>query len=719
MAIIQKIRDKYAKVAGGVIALSLVAFVLNDAFSGNSGSIFGGGNAIAKVNGETIEPLEFDQRIREYNTVYTISNQGKAITDEVNAQIKEQALRDMVNEKIIDKQMKKLGLSISEKEEKDLITGANPSPMIMQYPVFQNPETGMFDPSRIKMYEDQLTNPPANTDMAAIEREREQWKNFKSFVIHQNKLQKFNGLISASMYSPKFMVDYKMASQNEIASIRLVKVPVTVIPDSEVPVTDADINNYMQKNKKRFELAQETRGVDYVAFDVVPSRADTLGVATSLEALTPELAATPDNGIEAFVSKNSEEGYRDYYFTKSTFKSLFADSILNKPVGATFGPYLEGSSFLLVKVLEHRTMGDSVKAQHILIQPSQQLTDTQAHKLADSLKLAIENGASFDSLALKFSVDKQNNEKGGDLGYFGYGAMVKEFNDFVFMGNTGEMKVVKTQFGYHVARITEQKNLQTATKLAIVVKSLFPSDATETEVYAKANEFATKYKDGNKFEDGVKAMKLQKREADQIKVQDFNVQGVGPSREIVRWMYNAKQGDVSEVLTITYPTKRHIIAKLTNVQAKGTMKINDAIKPEIENIVRAEKKAEKIIEKYKSQTTLEDIAQASGQPILSADSFTSTVPYLNNIGYEPKAIGYSFSKNAKVGALSPAMKGQDGVSYMVLVARSPKVANPNEAAVFQQQQMMEAQQMQKSMSGTIQEMLMRKSSIKYENDNIH
>ena len=719
MAIIQKIRDKYAKVAGGVIAVSLIAFVLNDAFTSNSGSIFGSSTELAKVNGDAIEPIELDKRIREYNTVYTISNQGKQITDEVRDQIQEQAFKDLINEKIVDKQLKQLGIVVTAKEEKDLIYGANPSPMIMQYPVFTNPETGMFDAGRIKMYEDQLKSPPEGSDPNQIQKERENWDNYKSFVIHQSKLQKFNNLIGASLYSPKYMVDYKMAAQNEIASIQLVKVPTTVIPDSEAPITDADIDAYVAKHKKRFEIPQEIRGIDYVSFDVIPSKEDTTTAKESLEKIKTELANTPNTGAADFVSKYSEQGFRDFYFTKKSFQSPYADSILNLPVGAVYGPYLENSAYLLVKVLEHRTMADSVKAQHILIQPSQKMDDSAAHKLADSLLAAIQTGgASFDTLALKYSVDNQNNQKGGDLGYFAYGSMVPEFNEFAFMNNTGDMKVVKTQFGYHIVRINDQKDMQTATKMAIVVKSLFPSDVTETAIYSKATEFASKYKDGKSFNDGIKALNLQKREADQVKVQDYSIQGMGSARELVRWMYNAKQDNVSEVIKLSSPNNRYIIAKLINIQPKGTLKINAAVKPQIETIVRAEKKVEKIIEKYKSQTSLEGIAGLSGQPILKADSFTSTTPYLNNIGYEPKAIGYTFSKQAKVGSLSPALKGQDGVSYMLLVSKTPKTANPNEAMVFQQQQMQENQQMQKSLSTTLQEMMMRKSKIKYNNDNI-
>lgn len=712
MAIIQKIRDKYAKLAGGVIGVALIGFVINDAFNGRSGSIFGNNDALAKVEGEKIDPKDYDQRIREYITVYSISNNNKAIDDDTRAQINDQALRDMIYESIVDKQLQKLGITISPKEERELIYGANPSPMIRQYPVFTNQETGQFDASRIKMYEDQMDQ------IDPTGKERENWTNFKAFVIHQYKLQKFSGLIGGSLYVPKFLADFKMQQEDEMAAIRLVKVPVTIIPDSETPITDADINAYMEKNKARFRVDEETRGIDYVAFDVLPSSEDTLEVVSALQKIRQDFVTATEAEIPAFVSRNSEQGYREFYFNKKNFQSPSADSILGLPSGSVYGPYLENSSYLLVKVLEHKSLPDSVKAQHILIQPSQAMDDSAAHRMADSLKLAIDAGASFDSLARQFSVDKSNNEKGGDLGYFAYGTMVPEFNEASFMGKTGDMKVVKTQFGYHILRINDQKDFADAAKLAIVVKSLFPSDNTETAIYARANEYATKYRTAAGFDEGQKAMNVQKRTAENVRVHDFLIQGMGPSRELVRWMYDAKKDGVSEVIKLSSPNTRYIIAKLTSIQAKGSLKVDAATKPMIESIVRAEKKADKLIERYKSQTTIEGLAQASGQNILEADSFTFNSAYIENVGYEPKAVGYAFNKDFAPGKLSPAIKGQEGVTYMTLLSKTPKPVNPNESAMFYQQQLMEQQQMQRAIGQVVQDMLIRNSNVKYYNDNI-
>lgn len=709
MAVIQKIRDKYAKLAGGIIAVALIGFVINDAFNGKSSSLFGKNTDLAKVDGEKVSPKEYEQHVREYETVYMLSNNGRSIDDNTRAQINEQALRDLVYEKIIDRQLDKLGIVISPNEEKEIIYGASPDPMVMQYPIFTNPETGTFDPSRIKLYEQQMDQ------IDPTGKERETWTLFKSFVVRQHKLQKYNSLVSSAIYTPNFVIDNKMQTLGEMASIRFVKVPASMIQDTEVPITDADINAYVEKHKKQFSIDEPTRSVDYVSFDLNPSQEDS---AKALEALTQiknELATTANKDIEGFVNRNSEDPYREYFFTKKTFKSVYADSVLNLSVGSMFGPYVEGSSYVLIKLVERKSMPDSVKAQHILISAGQNMDDSAAHRLADSLKLALENGANFDTLAARYSSDKSNNMKGGDLGYFPYGAMVPEFNSAAFYGKTGDLKVLKTQFGYHVVRINDQKNFGDATQLAIITKAIYPSEMTENNVYSKATEFAGKYNSAKGFDEGVKAMNLQKKLADNIKVSSFAIPGLGPSRELIRWANDAKVGDVSGVIKLN---GRFVVARLSDVQDKGTIKVNDNSKPMIESMVRAEKKAEKLAEKFKNYKSLEEIAQASGQPIQQSDSFTASNPYTEKLGFAPKVIGYSFYKGLKENTLSPAIKEQDGVTFLVVTSRIKNEINPNMRPVFAQQKMMEESQLRGSFGNMIQDMLMQTSNIKYYNDNI-
>src|SRR5690606_37529515 len=189
-------------------------------------------------------------------------------------------------------------------------------------------------------------------------------------------------------------------------------------------------------------------------------------------------------------------------------------------------------------------MPDSAKAQHILIAINQGRDDNAASKTADSLLTAIKAGASFDTLAVKFSEDPGSKDKGGDLGYFPYGAMVPEFNDAVFMGKVGDMKIVKTQFGYHIVKVTDQRNFAPAAKLATVTKPLAPSTETENASYAKANEFAGRNSDAKAFDETVKQQGINKLQAQNVRVNDFVMPGLGSAREIIRWMYEAKLGEI-------------------------------------------------------------------------------------------------------------------------------------------------------------------------------
>jgi len=105
---------------------------------------------------------------------------------------------------------------------------------------------------------------------------------------------------------------------------------------------------------------------------------------------------------------------------------------------------------------------EQVKARHILIAPKgspaaqagKDLTDEQAKAKAEDLRKQILAGANFEELAKKESDDTGSGARGGDLGAFGPGQMVPEFEQAAFAAKVGEVTpVVKTQFGYHIIKV--------------------------------------------------------------------------------------------------------------------------------------------------------------------------------------------------------------------------------------------------------------------------
>ena len=721
MAVIQKIRDKYAKVAGFIIALALVGFILMDAASGKFGfgDLFGRNTSVAKVNGEAIDQKDFARRISEYETLYELYAKGRKLDDAARAQLHDQALREMIFEKLVAGQIKKLGIDTTKEEMQDMIKGANPDPMIMQFPYFQD-DKGQFNPQALMAFE-QRKDPSFSQEQG--KKALEQWDIVKSYVKRNRIIQKFNALVVNGVYTPKFMIDRQMKDQNNMASIRFVKIPYTTVNDNEVKVTDADLQDYMKKHAAIYTIDDPSRSIDYISFDVVPSHDDTAKVLDALNKVKAEFGTTADN--ESFVNRNSDEQYTGAYVSKKSMMSQYADSIMNLPVGAVYGPYFENGNYKLTKVVAKQVLPDSVKCRHILIKTEDRgqavAADSVVKKKIDSVEAMAKGGADFKELVNKYSQDDGSKATGGEYDFTlaQRTSLSKEFADFIFEGKPGDKKIVKVSndnyAGYHYIEIISQKGEEPTAKLAVVTKALFAGQETEQDAYAKANEFAGKNTTAKAFDDAVAKQNLQKRVAPNVKVNDFTVQGLGSSRDIIKWMYTAKVGDVSGVFPLD---GRYIIAKLTDVQDKGLAKLDANTRPVIEAAIKSQMKAKLIKEKYKSVASLESLSQTAGQPIQQADSFNAYNSFSQTLGYEPKVVGYSFSNSLKQGAVSPGIQGQDGVFFITLVNRQ-EVNRPADPMMLNQQKMMLEMQNKNAIANMLQEIFRRTASIKYNPDMLY
>lgn len=712
MAVIQKIRERYAKLAGGVIGLSLVAFIVSEGVSGSFSSFFGTDTSVAKVNGHKIDSREYAQMSKDYISLSEIFRKGEPMTEQEQAQIRTQVLDQMVNEQIIEKECEKLGIVVSEAEQKDMIKGPQPDPTVQQFftTIFQSEQ---FDPRMIQEFESQVKR----TDEPRLQELGQQWEALKKLIIRGKQMQKYNALIAGSVYTPVALLNNQAKMAGTQAAFRYVKLPLTLIPDAQATVSEAEMKEYMSKHRAQFETDQPSRTIEYIVYDVFPGAEDTAKALGVLQTLRDQFATATDN--EVFVNRNSEERYTNTYVNKDRYMSAMADTVLKGSVGSVYGPFYENGAYKLVKVVERRELPDSVKAQHILIgmanqQNPQGLTDTLAHKRADSIYAAIQAGASFDSLAARYSDDGGSKTKGGDLGYFTYGTMVPEFNEAVFMGKPGDMKVVKTQFGWHVIRINDQKNFGPAVKLATITKSLNIGAKADQAQFAKANEFAGRNRTGAAFDASVKKEGLNKRVAEEIKPGDYIIQGLGNAREIIRWAYGAKVGDVSDPI---HMENKYVVAKVAGAYEAGLKPLDAATKAQVEGIVRAEKKAKMLADKYKSPQSLEAVAQQSGQQVATADSVSATASFIEGVGYEPKVIGYAFYEKLQPGAVSPAIKGRDGVFFISLVGRNA-TAVPTDPQALKTQAAMQDMQTKNYIQQAIPQSLRRQAEIKINAQNI-
>jgi peptidyl-prolyl cis-trans isomerase D len=278
-------------------------------------------------------------------------------------------------------------------------------------------------------------------------------------------------------------------------------------------------------------------------------------------------------------------------------------------------------------------------------------------KTADSLKSLIKRGQKFDELAKKHSTDLGSGAKGGDLGWFTEGAMVKPFNDASFEGRKGDMPVVVSQFGVHLIEIQDKGTPVKKVQVAIVERRIEPSQKTYNDVYMEAQQFAMNATTAEKFDEVVTKQGMNKRIADNIREGDKFIAGLDQPREMVRWAYTASKNDVSKVFTFG---EKYVVAKLVSIKEKGTLPL-DEVKDQVRTGAIREKKAEMLMERMKTQgaTSIDALAQKLNQQVQTSDNVVFTNGFIAGVGNEPRLVGHIFA--AKAGQLSAPVKGDNAV----------------------------------------------------------
>jgi peptidyl-prolyl cis-trans isomerase D len=690
MSIIQQIRERAAWLVFGVIALSLIGFIFMDArttrlFSGNKSS------AVGSVNGQSIEYNDFQRQITVQEEQAKM--RGYPMNEAIQQNIKETVWRQMVEDALLGDDYAALGLDVSDKEVNDMLVGANAIPDVKR--AFTDPKTGIFDQQAAAAQINQLRNlykagPKKNADNSRYEAARSFFEESVPQIIKMRLREKYLALMANSAYVPKWMIEKLNADNSQIAKVSFVNTPYFTVSDSAVKVSDAEIQDYIDKHKSQFKQ-EESRSIAYVTFDASPSAKDSANLKSQLSELAGQFAKADDP--QAFLNRvGSQQPYFDGYIGKSRIQVPNKDSIFALQKGQVYGPYLDAGSYTVAKLIDIKTLPDSVRARHILVATTNPqsgqpiMDDSTAKKRIDSIKGLLAKGESFDSVAAKMSDDPGSKEKGGDLGYFTADRMVKEFADFCFNGRKGETGVVKSQFGYHYIEILDQKNFEPAYKIAYLSRKIETSQETDQAASGLANQFAAESRDAKAFDQNVDKNHLQKLLAPDIPPTEFSIPGLGTKRELVKWIYTANLGEVSE----PYPVgDKYVVAIVTEINKEGTMSPAKA-RNTIEPILRNRKKAEQIIKKLGSPASLDAVASASGQQVQTADSLRFSSPALPNSGLEPKVVGAAFDKQLAGKPISPAISGNTGI-YFIRVDNVSALSN-SEADIQQQRFMQEQQQ---------------------------
>jgi peptidyl-prolyl cis-trans isomerase D len=654
MAILEKLRVKAGLLLAIVIGLSLLAFVLGD-FLNSGGSLFTRSKyEIAEVSGKSIAYTDYDTQVKELEDIQKIQSGDNGVDEQTMDQIRSVTWDNMIQNMLLDKQFDKLGVEVSPDELKDMIMGENPHPAIAQF--FTDPQTGVFNRQAFVSFIQQIGNETEESSQKKI------YLYLEKEIYRQRKYQKYLDLIRKGLSASSLEVARQEKEMNRNVDGEYIVRNFNTVSDSAISVSESDIKKYYNQHKNEYKQ-EESRDIRYVYFDVTPSKADYATAKQYIDGLKEDFDKAPD--VKQFVNLESDVPYDDKNYANGDLPDTLNNFMFNAEKGATFGPYSDGNSFKIARLAAIHFLPDSVKARHILLRANQN-TAQQVFKQADSLKHVIEKGGDFAALAAMYSSDG-TAQSGGDLGWFREGAMVKPFSDSCFYGRKGDVKVVATQYGIHIIQILDQSSLIKHVQVGILVKNVVPGEETDHNFYVKANEFAGKNSTWEKFNKAILDEKLQSQTQVAMKVapMEKKINDMPSARQLVTWAYKAEEHDITP--TVLKVGNRYIVATVDKVREKGFTPIAD-VKAELENQVRKEKKAEKIIAdinaKMNGVKSIDDLAKNLGTETQAVTQVHFTSPSLGNAGVESNVIA-AMSVMDK-GKISTPIVGENGV-YVLAV----------------------------------------------------
>lgn len=662
MATLQKIRDHAGTLVTIIIALALLAFIVGDLFNAD-GSFGSSRNNVGEINGNDVTIQEFQFEVDRNTENYKMNSQTGAVSSAEIDMIHDQTWNQFVRTYLFDEEYEKIGVAVGPDELFDMVQGNNIDPSVKNIPIFQNQESGEFDRNLVLQFLKNKDLDPSGEASAS-------WASFERSLVANKKDQKFISLVGMGMYVTALQAEEEANAKNVKYDFDYVQLRYNTVSDSLIKVSESDIKQYYNNHKSEYEQ-KESRDLYYVSFPIVASEADWQATREWFGDIKKEFTEVSEEAIAQFVNLESEEPFNATYMSASDFADdEQMTTLFNSPDGTIVGPFEDGDVIKMAKKVKTARLPDSVEVRHILIAPSATMTTEAAKAKADSIFAEIKKGASFAEMAKQFSTDG-SAQRGGELGWLNEGETVKPFNDFCFFGKKGDKGVVESQFGYHVIEIMNQSAASEKSQIAVIARKVVAGNKTVDDIYSKAGRFSSKNKELNAFRTNAEKEGVALRTAN-VKRDDKTLAGLENSRQIIRWAYKTKAGNISEIFELD---GQFVIAIVANVHEDGIASLND-VRNDVMRRVVIEKKAEYLKEKMNAAlngaSTLQAVANGIESEVQEAKNVMYSSYSIATIGYEPKLQAAMVALPEQ--QLSKPIAGNNGV-YVIQVKQVQKSEN--------------------------------------------
>jgi len=576
--------------------------------------------SVATVNGTPIQHEEYQQTLKRQRQRFQ-QQLGGDMNPQMESQVREQAYNQVINQELLQQEMNRLGISVTDDEVEEMVFGENPHPVIRQQ--FAD-STGQIN---YNLLQNMAQNPQA----------RSQWIQLEDFLRRQRRQQKMTSLVQATIQVSEQDIEEYYRRQNTTASARYVSLRYAQVPDDSISVTESDLRSYYENNREDFKR-EKTATIEYATNSKEATAEDSSALASDLRDLREDFAATENDSL--FLMNNaSDRDFSSEYVTPDQMDARVADSVYVNPApGRIVGPVFGGGRAHLVKIRDTRPAETQyAHARHILLETDQ--ADSEMLGQLQAIRDTIASGtASFAEMARQYSDDGSASD-GGDLGWFSEGSMVDAFEDAVFDAEPGSLVgPVRSEFGYHLIHVDAVAS--EAVQVADVAYSLRPSQSTLSDKEAQLGDLAYFAEQEGGFRDEAERLGLTVQEA-QVETDQSSIPGVGQSPELSQFLGSASSGAISDVFELD---DKFVVVHVTDITPEGYRSFEE-VKAQIRPQVALQKKRTVQVERMQrtlSQTDFASLPNVLDTQMRTESDITFTTNTVPGLGQEPKFVGTVF-----------------------------------------------------------------------------
>ena len=688
MAAIGKIRS-WGPVLATVIGLALFAFIAEEMFRSCEATGNERRQQVGEVLGKKISVQEFQSLVDEYQDVIKMTQGRDNLSEEELNQVKDQVWQQFVNNTILEQEAKKLGLTVTDEEIQNVLK-AGTNPMLAQTP-FVNQQTGRFDVAQLTKFLSDYKKAQETTGAGEMVEQYQRiynyWKFFEKNLRNQLLTSKYQSLLAQCLLSNPVSAKMAFNAQNEETDVELAVLPYSAIKDGDIQVSDADLKAKYDEQKEMFKQYVESRDVKFVDFQVLASAADRAALMKTMQQAQQNFQAG-QAPVEVVRKAQSQLAYTGIAVQRTSLPTDIAAKIDSMQVGQVSAPFETkfDNTLNVVKYIAKVQLPDSVEYRQIQVGGQ---SIEEAHQRGDSIFKALQGGADFEALAKKYG---QTGEKQWLTSAMyeraqSIDADTKNYLNTLTTLGAGESRNLEMAQGNLIVQVTSRRAMVDKYDVAVVKHTIDFSKDTYSQAYNKFSQYVSENKTLEQLEANAKKFGYSVQERKDIYNSEHTVAGLRSTRDAMKWIFDAKAGDVSPLYECGNNDHLLVLA-LTKVHPEGYRDLSDVEDMVKQEVIR-DKKFEKAAAQLAGVKSIAD-AKAKGATIDSVRQITFSAPvFVQAAGASEPALSGAVAA-AKQGQFSAApVKGNGGAYLFQVVSKKQR-----EGAKYDEKQVANSQRQQ-------------------------